>query len=79
MLNDVTTTYNNDGNDEGTGGLLIDWNDDNDDCGVELDFNDEINKNDSRTQRVIWHGMVGTYNFFPSLYSQWGYGYDKLE
>ena len=81
MLNDVTTTYDdNDGDDDRRGGLIIDRNDDNDDDGgVGLDFGDELNEENGRTQQAIWHGMVGTYDFFPSLYIRWGYGSDKLE
>ena len=60
------------------GWLIIDRND-NDDGGVGSDFDDELNEDDGRTQWVIWNGMVATYDFFPSLYSQWGYGSDKLE
>ena len=78
MLNDVTTTYDNDnGNDDGNnddgdyrrGGLLTNRND-NDDGGVGSDFNDELNEDDGRTQQVIWHGMIGNYSFIPSLYSR---------
>ena len=58
--------------------MIIDRNDD-DDGGVGSDFDDDLNEDDGRTQQAIWHGMVGTYDFFPSLYSQLGYGPDKLE
>ena len=69
MLNDVTTTYDNDENDENDerGEVIIDRNND-DDGGVGSDVKDEPNKDDDRIQRVIYHGMGGTYNFFFSLY-----------
>ena len=59
------------------GGLKIDQNDD--DGAVGSDFDGKLNKDDGRTQQAIWHGMVVTYDFFPSLYIRWGYGSDKLE
>ena len=69
MLNDVTITYDDNGNDNGRGGLIIYQNDD-DDGSVGSNFDDDLNEDDGRTQRAIWHGMVGTNDFFPSLYSR---------
>ena len=72
MLNNMTTTYHNDSDDNGVnngrGGLIINWDDN--DGGMELDFDDEFNEDNGRTQRAIWYSMVGTYELFPSLYSQ---------
>ena len=54
MLNNVTTTYNNDdgdneGGDDGRGGLIIDRND-VDDGGVGSDFDNKLNKDGGLTQ-----------------------------
>ena len=80
MLNYATTTYDDDdSNDDGWGGLTINRNDDDDNDGVRSDFVDDLIEYNVQTQQAIWHGMVGTYYLFPSLYIQWGYGSDKLE
>ena len=69
MLNDVTTTYDeNDDDNYRRGGLISNRNDYG--GGVGLDFDEKLNKDDGQTQRAIWNGMVGTYDFFPSLYSR---------
>ena len=57
MLNGVTTTYDdNDDDNDGRGVLTIDRND-NDDSSVGSDFDDDLNKDDVQTQRAIWHVM----------------------
>ena len=69
MLNNATTIYNDDKYDKRGGGLILDWNDD-DSGGVGSEVDDEPNEDNDRIQRVIYHGMGGTYNFFLSLYSR---------
>ena len=71
MFNNVTTTTTR------GGGLIIDRNNNND--GVGSDVNGEPDEDDDQIQQVLYHGMGRTYNLFILLYSQWGYGSDKLE